>query len=76
MACNSTYLDELIIARDAVVHGLRDGKSLVEVSIRGKTVTYEPSTKLVDRLNAWIAQEERKQNAARGPARNVARVNR
>lgn len=76
MTCKDTYLDELYIARRNTVRGLLNGKSVVEFSIRGKAVTYEPSTKLVDKINEWIGDEERKHGAARGSARNVARVHR
>jgi hypothetical protein len=70
-------LDDLIEYRDAVELALGTGAAFVEMTIRGRTVKKEASTKILEYLNTQIDKENAHASMRRsGPARNRMEIHR
>ncbi|HWB13333.1 MAG TPA: hypothetical protein VG826_29175 [Pirellulales bacterium] len=55
-------LEQLKLARDAIIAGMIDGRLTVEYQLAGEMHTVEPSTQALNRLEALINTYTRKAN--------------
>lgn len=70
-------LDDLIEKRDAIELALGTGQAFTEMTVRGRTVRLEATTKVLDYLNREIDKEQSRDSMRRvGPARNRVRLER